>query len=419
MNKKPELLPGKSEMAPLASVEQALDIILEKLATISGSEQIDLHHALGRVLAEDLCSSIDVPPADNSGMDGYALRISDLYPDNNIPLPISARICAGDSVTPLKSGTAARIFTGAPIPIGTDTVVMQEHCRRDGDYVTIDQLPSPGANIRSAGEDLQSGDIVLTMGSRIRPQELGVAASIGRTKLSVKRRLCVAILSTGNELINPGEDLKNGKIYNSNRYTLHGLLQSLDCEILDLGISVDDPGIIRESLLNAGQKADLVLTTGGVSVGEEDHVRDIVNEIGDVELWQLAIKPGKPVAYGNIEGTPFIGLPGNPAAVFVTFCLLARPVILHLQGNKNIALPTMVARAGFDLQRRSKNRREFLRGRLQSIDGELPMVELYPNQGSGILRSTCWATGFAVVPEGQNIARGDLVDFLVFNELLA
>jgi molybdopterin molybdotransferase len=296
---------------------------------------------------------------------------------------------------------------------------MQKHCECDGDDVIVGDSPKPGTNIRSTGEDIQVGDLVLTQGTRIRPQDLGLAASIGRATLPVKRRLRVAVLSTGDELIDPGNEPRLGKIYNSNRYTLHGLLKGLGCEILDLGIVGDDSDMTRESLLSAAEKTDLVLTTGGVSVGEEDHVRDIVSKIGRIELWRIAIKPGKPVAFGSINSTPFLGLPGNPVAVFVNFCLLARPVILRMQGQTDVKPSTIVARAGFDYVHRADNRREFLRGRLQQSHNTLPLIELYTNQRSGVLRSTCWATGLVIIPEGQSVARGDLIDFLKFCELFS
>ena len=390
--------------------------------------------ALGRVLAADVCSNLDVPPADNTSMDGYALRCADLAAPaasqriaGLIALPIalpiallvSQRIPAGTVPTALVPGTAARIFTGAQIPPGADAVVMQEQCRSEGEKVFIDANPTPGQWIRRQGEDVRRGSVVLSAGTRLTPQAMGLAASVGAASVRVARRPRVALFSTGDELVMPGEPLKPGAIYNSNRYTLRGLIQQLGGECTDLGIVPDKLDATRAALRDAAQKSDLIVTSGGVSVGEEDHLRPAVALEGSVDLWQIAIKPGKPLAFGSVRRgdastAHFIGLPGNPVSSWVTFLLLVRPVLLRLQGATQIEPKTIAMRADFDWPHPDK-RREFLRARRNAEGG----LELFPNQSSGVLTSTVWADMLIDNPASKPIARGDMVQALAISELLA
>ncbi len=401
---------------------------------VLAAELVSTLTASGRVLAEDLVSPVAVPPLDNSAMDGYALRCADLVTDGvavNLSLPVSQRIVAGCVGTALQPGTAARIFTGAPVPPGADAVVMQEHCRVDGDHVIVEHPAKPGENIRRCGEDIAIGATVLTAGTRLGPAQLGVAAAVGAASVRVRRRLRVALFSTGDELMMPGEPLRPGAIYNSNRYTLYSLLDALGCVVTDLGIVPDQLAATRTVLREAAQKHDLILTSGGVSVGEEDHVKAAIEAEGELSLWKLAIKPGKPLAYGRVKVSPcdtahFIGLPGNPVSSFVTFVMLVRPFIRAAQGLKVDALvdePALNLRAEFDwpessrggkLAPRLESRREFLRAR-RTRDGG---VELYPQQGSGVLTSCAWADGLVDNPPNTLICRGDSVRFLPFSELL-
>lgn len=376
---------------------------------------------LGRVLAADVRSGLDVPPGDNTAMDGYALRCADLpAPSGALPplLPISQRIPAGTVPMPLVPGSAARIFTGAQIPAGADAVVMQEHCRAEGDAVRIDTPPAPGQWIRRRGEDVRQGDVVLHAGTRLTPQAMGLAASVGAATLRVARKPRVALFSTGDELMMPGEPLKPGAIYNSNRYTLRGLIEALGCECCDLGIVPDRLDATREALRRAAADSQLIVTSGGVSVGEEDHLRPAVAAEGSLDLWQIAIKPGKPLAFGAVRRgdashAHFIGLPGNPVSSWVTFLLLVRPVLLCLQGASQLEPKAMRMRADFDWPR-PDNRREFLRARRNAEGG----LDLFANQSSGVLTSTVWADVLIDNPASHAIARGDSVAALSIAELL-
>jgi len=368
------------------------------------------------VLAAEVRSGLDVPPADNTSMDGYAMRCADV-PAAGTVLPVSQRIPAGVVGTPLQPGTAARIFTGAQVPAGADAVVMQEQCEAVGEGVRIDAVPAPGQWIRRRGEDVQEGQVVLTAGTRLTPQALGLAASVGAATLPVMRRPRVALFSTGDELVMPGEPLKPGAIYNSNRYTLRALIQSMGCDCSDLGIVPDNLAATREALRRAALGNDLIVTSGGVSVGEEDHLRPAVQAEGRIELWQIAIKPGKPLAFGEVnrpDGSSayIVGLPGNPVSSFVTFLLMVRPVLLRLQGANDLQPRPTNLRADFDWPRPDK-RREFLRVRRNENGG----LDLFPNQSSGVLTSAVWGDGLVDNPSGQAIRRGDAVRFLSFNEL--
>ena len=403
----------------LLSIDDTLKQLLERASQIAQSAEttiLPLNKALGHILARDLISSIQVPPLDNSAMDGYAFNSDTLINSQNTTLQISQRIPAGSIGSRLKKGTAARIFTGAPIPEGADTVVMQEICQRDGDSITITDSFSKGGNIRKAGEDIEKGEVILTAGTKLRPQELGLAASVGISQIPVFEPLKVAIFSTGDELSDPDDKtLKDGQIYNSNRYTLTGLLQTLGCTIIDLGIVEDTLEATKHALQKSAEQADLVMTSGGVSVGEEDHIRVAVEALGKLELWRINIKPGKPLAFGSINtatgDTAFLGMPGNPVSVFATFCIFARPFILQAQGCSHTEANAYQLPANFTLNK-AGSRDEYLRARV-----EKGQVELYPHQGSGVLSSTTWANGFVFIASNTTVQKGETVRFIPFSEL--
>lgn len=402
---------------PLKSLDAALAELLAYAQPLEGHELLDTFDADGRVLAQDLVAGLQVPPFDNSAMDGYALRAADLS-GPELALPVSQRIAAGSIGEPLAAGTAARIFTGAAVPAGADAVVMQEECSLlDDGRVQINAAVKAGQNIRKSGEDMQLGSTVLTAGTRLGPAELGLAASMGCARLQLARRPRVALFSTGDELVMPGDvapqDLPAGSIYNSNRFFLRAMLQRLGCEVRDLGIVPDSYEATVAALQAAAQHSDLVLTSGGVSVGEEDHIKPAVQALGSLDLWAIAVKPGKPFAYGRVGQAHFIGLPGNPVSSFVTFALLVRPFLLRLQGVQALAPQAIDMRADFDWPRADK-RREFLRVRLNAQGG----LERFANQGSGVLTSAVWADGLVDNPPGQTIAQGDTVRFVPFAQLL-
>jgi len=376
--------------------------------------------ANGRVLAQDQAATIDVPSADNTQMDGYAVRAADCAGGSAI-LKVAQRIPAGAVGRPLEPGTAARIFTGALIPQGADAVVMQEQCEPAGDSVTIRHVPRPGEWVRRAGEDIVAGSVILAAGVRLRSQELGLAASVGLARLPVRRRLRVAVFFTGDELTMPGEapggKLAPGAIYNSNRFTLRGLLENFGCQITDFGIVPDSLEATRATLRAAARDHDLIITSGGVSVGEEDHVKPAVEAEGRLNMWQIAVKPGKPLAFGEVRrdggAAFFMGLPGNPVSSFITFLLFVRPFLLRLQGASGPVEPRAYPmRADFDWPKADR-RNEFLRARINPAGG----LDLFPNQGSGVLTSTVWGDGLIDNPPGRTIARGDLVRFIPFAEL--
>lgn len=418
------------ERSPLMPLDEALRLLGEGAcaAAITDTETLSTFDALGRVLAAEVCSGLDVPPQDNTAMDGYAVRVADVQAEGTV-LPVSQRIPAGTVGQPLQPGTAARIFTGAQIPAGADAVVMQERCEavagEAGDLgsVRVNLLPTPGLSIRRRGEDVRSGAVVLERGQRLSPQALGLAASVGAATVQVLRRPRVALFSTGDELVMPDEvppeRMPPGAIYNSNRFTLRGLLQSAGCEVTDLGIVADRLDATRQALRTAAEGHDLILTCGGVSVGDEDHVKPAVQAEGRLALWQLAIKPGKPLAFGAVNRAGggealFVGLPGNPVSAFITFMVAVRPVLQALQGLPATLPRAMQARAGFDWPRPDK-RREFLRVRFDEASGALV---LFSNQGSGVLTSTVWADGLVDNPPGQAIAKGDTVAFLPMQALV-
>ncbi|WP_295399346.1 gephyrin-like molybdotransferase Glp [uncultured Thiocystis sp.] len=402
---------------PTLTKQQAIEFLASRVEPIADTESIPTGAGLGRVLAAPVTSAIDVPGWDNSAMDGYAIRHVDLSPHGGC-LRVAQRIPAGAVGAPLTPGTAARLFTGAPVPDGADTVVVQEICEQDGDQVRIPFDCKAGANIRRAGEDIRAGAEAIAAGTQLAPQHLGLAASVGLAELTVYRRLRVAILASGDELAMPGGPLAPGQIYNSNRFTLIGLLQGLGCEVVDLGIVADTLEATKAALTRGAREADLIVTSGGVSVGEEDHLKPAVEQLGTLDLWNIAIRPGRPVAFGRIGETPFFGSPGNPVSMFVTFCLFARPLVRRMQGITGDLNPrALKLRAGFDWPKPDK-RTEFHRARLQNgEDGETELA-VYPSRSSAVLSSIAWADGFIEIPPGRAIQRGDLVDFIPFANLL-
>ncbi|WP_024672170.1 gephyrin-like molybdotransferase Glp [Pseudomonas syringae] len=395
----------------LLPVEEAIDRLLAMAdaTRIIERQQVPLAAAEGRVLAADLVSTLDLPPWPNSAMDGYALRMADWTGE---PLTVSQRIFAGQAPELLAPGTCARIFTGAPMPEGADCVEMQENVDVLADQrVRFSEPLNVGQNIRPQGQETRVGDTVLAAGTRLGPIELGLAASLGLAELDVIRRVRVAVLSTGDELIEPGQPLGPGQIYNSNRVLLCAWLKRLQCEVIDAGILPDDLAQTRAALANL-HDVDLILSTGGVSVGEADFLGHALREDGELALWKLAIKPGKPLTCGHFRGVPVIGLPGNPASTLVTFALLARAYLLRRQGVLDVTPLQFPVPAGF-VWTRPGNRREYLRGRL-----EQGKAVIYRNQSSGVLRSAAWADGLIEVREGKTVAEGDWVNFIPLSEVL-
>ncbi|TEI13633.1 molybdopterin molybdenumtransferase MoeA [Pseudomonas aeruginosa] len=402
---------GCCEQPGLMPVETALERLLELAAQtpIDTCEQVPLEQAGGRVLAVDLLAGLDLPPWPNSTMDGYALRLADW---NGEPLPVSQKIFAGQAPEPLQAGTCARIFTGAPLPEGADLVEMQENAEAlDDGRVRFTQPLRAGQHVRPRGQEIRQGDLVLPAGTRLRSIELGLAASLGCATLEVRRKPRVALLSTGDELVEAGQPLQAGQIYNSNRPLLKDWLQRLGCDVLDAGILPDDLARTRERLAGLAG-VDLILSTGGVSVGEADFLGMALREAGELTLWKLAIKPGKPLTVGQFQSIPVIGLPGNPASTLVTFALLARPYLLRRLGVAQVAPLRVEVPAGFAWTKAGQ-RREYLRGRL-----EQGRAVLYPNQSSGVLRSASWAEGLVEVREGRTLVEGEGVAFIPLSELL-
>ncbi|CAE6798472.1 molybdopterin molybdotransferase [Paraburkholderia aspalathi] len=413
--------------APMLSTAEALATLLSAASPIPGTESIPTLDALNRVLSADVISPLDVPPMNTSSMDGYAIRTEDLATDGDRRLPVSQRIPAGHAPEPLKPGTAARIFTGATVPPGADAIVMQEQTEAAGNEVTILHSPAPGEWITAQGADIRSGSIILPAGTRLTPQALGLAASVGCAELKVRRRVKVAVFFTGDELTMPGEPLKPGAIYNSNRFTLRGLLEKLGCEVTDYGIVPDKLDATRATLREAAQAHDLILTCGGVSVGEEDHVKPAVEAEGRLSMWQIAMKPGKPLAFGAVRRaaqqadaaatasaeTFFIGLPGNPVSSFATFLLFVRPFVLLLAGMQTVEPRALSLRADFT-QKKADRRNEFLRARINPAGG----LDLFPNQSSAVLTSTVWGDGLIDNPPNHAISAGETVRFIPFSELL-
>ncbi|MGB5562312.1 MAG: gephyrin-like molybdotransferase Glp [Sedimenticolaceae bacterium] len=401
----------------LIPYEDAVETLVAAAVPLSGRLSLDLREALGYVLAEPVVSRIDVPGWDYSAMDGYALRAADCSALGT-QLPVSQRVPAGVSPQPLAAASAARIFTGAPIPEGADAVVMQEVCEDLDGAVRINTPVEPGSNIRRRGEDIGAGAEVVAAGTRLLPQHLGLAASVGVSQLEVCRRPRVALFASGDELVMPGNPLTPGKIYNSNLFTATALLQALGCEVVDLGIVEDTLEATKDALRRGAAQADLIFASGGVSVGEEDHVKPAVEALGSLDMWKIAIRPGKPVAFGHVEGTPFIGSPGNPVSLFVTFVLFVRPFVLRLQGRSDWHIRPMSAKIEFDWPRPDK-RREFHRARVRYDESGVAHLSVHPSRSSGVLSSVTWANALAVIPEGRVLKRGDELSFLPFSELLA
>ncbi len=404
----------------LMTTAEALTHLTGRVSRVTADEAMPLTEALGRILAEDLVAPDDVPPHDNSAVDGYAVTFDDLDPEADARLPVRGRAAAGHPlVGPAARGTAVRIFTGAPMPEGPDTVMMQEDCRLDGGQVVIPPGIRRGANRRAKGEDIRAGTRVLARGRRLRAQDLGQAAAIGRTTVAVSRPLRVALFSTGDELREPGTPLDAGCIYDSNRFTISALLQGLGCRVADLGILRDEADTIHDALADAAEGHDLIVTSGGVSVGEEDHVRQAVEALGRIHFWRLAIKPGRPIALGQVGRVPLVGLPGNPVAVVVTFVKLVRPLILSLMGGTELMPHHFRVRAAFD-HKKKKDRREWVRARLEA-DGEGGWQAIkFPREGAGILSSLVESDGLVELPEEMTyLEAGSLVDFLPFSEVCA
>ena len=403
----------------MLSFEEALEKLLAAAQPVDEVRSLPITAVAGRVLAATQRSTVAVPPLDNSAMDGYAVRLADVL-EAGVCLPVSQRIPAGTVGTTLQPGSAARIFTGAPVPPGADAVVMQERCELADSGVRINHVPRLGENIRRAGEDIARDADILKAGTLLRAQEVALAASAGLPELPVFRRVRVGIFFTGDELVQPGEPLPPGAIYNSNRYALRALLEGAGCEVRDLGTVPDNLPATREALRKAAEDNDLIVTSGGVSVGEEDHIKPAVEAEGRLDMWKIAIKPGKPLAFGEVNRADgagkawFIGLPGNPVSAMVTFMIMVRPFVLRLQGVVAVQPKRLPLAADFSWPR-PDSRREFLRARL-TADGR---VELHPNQGAGVLSSLCWSEGLVDNPPGGAVAPGDIVHYIPFSELLA
>lgn len=396
--------------------DNARDQLLAAANPIRQSESVNLTNGLGRILSTAITSPIDVPGFDNSAMDGYALFVADF---NNMPerFPVVQRIAAGQTGKALAANEAARIFTGAPVPEHANVVVPQEHTVATDDKIELTQKVAAFQHIRRRGEDIQSGSEIIAAGTRLSPAHLALAASVGVSELRVHARLKVAIMFTGDELTEPGQPLAPGGIYNSNRYAIRSLLEKMDCVVTDLGIIRDSAQATRDALEKASSSADVIITCGGVSVGEEDHVKAAVQALGQLNLWQIAMKPGKPLAYGKVGECDFIGLPGNPVSAFVTFVLMARPFLLKRMGAISLATHSIPAVAGFDWPKPDR-RREFLRAGFELIPSGQSVLKIWPNQGSGVMSSVAWADGLVDVPPNTVIRQGDTVNYIPFSDLV-
>ncbi|MCH9854594.1 MAG: molybdopterin molybdotransferase MoeA [Gammaproteobacteria bacterium] len=411
------VLPG-SQPSALTPIDEALSFLLASVAPCCEAEVVALLCASGRILSHSITAPLSVPPMANSAMDGYALRSADSV-DPERDLAVSQRIAAGQVGARLEAGTAARIFTGAPLPAGADAVVMQENCERRGEGIRVNKAVLPNENVRPIGADIKAGSTVFAQGRRLRPQDIGALASLGLTEVSVTRKLRVALMTSGDELQRPGSALLPGQIYDSNFATLTALLTGLHVDIVDCGRVGDTLAATRDALLDAAGRADCVITTGGVSVGEEDHVRAAIEQLGTIDLWKLAVKPGKPFAFGKItsegESCQFFGLPGNPVSAFVTFALVVRPALLALQGATPASPHSFSVRSGFSRDKGGP-RQEYLRAVLEQAPEGLVATPLR-NQSSGVALSLSRSDGLLIVPPSVGVTQGEILQFIPFSEL--
>ena len=402
----------------LLSADEALEFLLDASAAPEKKESVSLDNSLGRILACDIHSTINVPGFDNSAMDGYAIALNDnQLLQKNLSFDIVDRVPAGSTGNELNKGCAARIFTGAPIPEGANTVIMQEECEVSGDgaQITIARAIKLNENIRPTGNDIVVDDVVLSSGKQIQPQDISLASSVGVGELIVYKKIKVGVFFTGDELVEPGTPLSLGKIYNSNRYALVALLGQVGCEVINLGNIEDKFSATCDALEALESQCDLIMTTGGVSVGEEDHVKPAVESLGELNLWKIRIKPGKPLAYGKVKQTPFIGLPGNPVSSFVTFCIFSLPFIKKMQGNNDYQSKIIKVKANFECKR-AKPRREYARARIDHSEST-PVANLYPKQGSDVMSSIVWADGLVEIPENKTFELGELLNYYPLSEL--
>jgi len=402
----------------LLSADEALEFLLDASIAPEKIESVSLDNSLSRILASDIHSTINVPGFDNSAMDGYAIALNDnQLLQKNLSFDIVDRIPAGSTGNELSKGYAARIFTGAPIPKGANTVIMQEECEvsEDGTQITITRAIKLNENIRPIGNDILEDDVILCSGKQIQPQDISLASSVGVAELTVYKKIKVGVFFTGDELVEPGIPLSSGKIYNSNRYALVALLGQVGCEVINLGNIEDKFSATCDALEALESQCDLIMTTGGVSVGEEDHVKPAVESLGEINLWKIRMKPGKPLAYGKVKQTPFIGLPGNPVSSFVTFCIFSLPFIKKMQGNNNYQSKIIKVKANFECKR-AKPRREYARARIDYSEST-PVATLYPKQGSDVMSSIVWADGLVEIPENKTFEAGELLNYYPLSEL--
>ena len=402
----------------LMSADDALAFLMDSAVASNQTETSSLDDSIGRILAIDIHSKINVPGFDNSAMDGYTIALDENNTSKtNQSFDVVDRITAGSTGNELKRGNAARIFTGAPIPKGANTVVMQEECQTsdDGSQITIKRAVELNENIRPTGNDILKDDVILTTGKKIEPQDISLAASVGIGELRVFKRLKVGVFFTGDELIEPGNSLSPGKIYNSNRYALVALLNKAGCDVINLGNIKDNLDSTCVALESLSSECDLIMTTGGVSVGEEDHVKPAVEKLGSLNLWKIKMKPGKPLAYGQVKNIPFIGLPGNPVSSFVTYCIFALPFIKKMQGNSNYKTEAIKVKTNFDCKR-AKPRREYARVRID-YSSKIPLASLYPKQGSDVMSSVVWADGIIEIPENTTFESGTILNYYSLNVL--